>query len=145
MARECRKETEYVQYNQTSGWSGTGDETKGKPGKSKAGTWAKASLARAKTRTREKEKAKTTRQRKTFTRWRSTKTNTKHNPVKSAQSGVTRVGITLTSGLTQIGCRATGAQICRLILRGGNRKDTCHRHSQLKNSPIRHKMEAFRC
>ena len=35
MARECRKKTEYRQNNQTSGWSGTDDKTKGKPGKCK--------------------------------------------------------------------------------------------------------------
>ena len=31
MARDCRKKTEYMQNNQTSGWSGTDDKTKGKP------------------------------------------------------------------------------------------------------------------
>ena len=33
MARDGRKKTEYLQTNQTSGWSGADDETKGKPGK----------------------------------------------------------------------------------------------------------------
>ena len=32
MARDCRKKTEYLQNNQTSGWSGTDDKGKGKPG-----------------------------------------------------------------------------------------------------------------
>ena len=36
MERECRKKAEDVQNNQRSGWSGTGDETKGKPGKGKS-------------------------------------------------------------------------------------------------------------
>ena len=31
MARDCRKKTEHVQNNPTSGWSGTDDKTKGKP------------------------------------------------------------------------------------------------------------------
>ena len=35
MARDCRKKTEDLQNNQTSGWSGTDDKTKGKPGKGK--------------------------------------------------------------------------------------------------------------
>ena len=35
MARDCREKTEYLQNNQTSGWSGTDDKTKGKPGKGK--------------------------------------------------------------------------------------------------------------
>ena len=35
MARDCRKKTEYLQNNQTNGWSGTGDKGKGKPGKGK--------------------------------------------------------------------------------------------------------------
>ena len=30
-ARDCRKKTEYLQNNQTSGWSGTDDTNKGKP------------------------------------------------------------------------------------------------------------------
>ena len=33
MARGCRKNTEHMQNNQTSGWSGTDDKTKGKPSK----------------------------------------------------------------------------------------------------------------
>ena len=35
MARECRKKTEYMQNNPTSGWSGTDDKTKGMQGKGK--------------------------------------------------------------------------------------------------------------
>ena len=35
MARGCRKKTEYMQNNQTSGWSGTDDKTKGKLSKGK--------------------------------------------------------------------------------------------------------------
>ena len=43
------------------------------------------------------------------------------------------------------GGRATGAQICQLILCRSKGQDNCHRHSQLKNSPIRHRVEPFRC
>ena len=35
MARDCRKKTEYMQNNQNSGWSGTDDKGKRKPGKGK--------------------------------------------------------------------------------------------------------------
>ena len=35
MARDCRKKTEYLQNNQTRGWSGTDDKGKGEPGTSK--------------------------------------------------------------------------------------------------------------
>ena len=35
MARDCRKKTEDMQNKQTSGWSGTDDKTKGKPGEGK--------------------------------------------------------------------------------------------------------------
>ena len=35
MARDCRRKTEYMQHNQTSGRSGTDDKGKGKPGKGK--------------------------------------------------------------------------------------------------------------
>ena len=51
MARDCRRKTEYLQHNKTSGWSGTDDKTKGKPGKGKANKTIarpKASLVRAK-------------------------------------------------------------------------------------------------
>ena len=36
MARECRKKTEYMKNNQTSGWSGTDNKTEGKPDKGKS-------------------------------------------------------------------------------------------------------------
>ena len=35
MARDCRKKTEYMQNIPTSGWSGTDDKTRGKPGEGK--------------------------------------------------------------------------------------------------------------
>ena len=82
--------------------------------------------------------------RKYFTKWRGTKTNKKHKPVKLTQSGRTRVCITLTTGLTQTG-RATRAQICGLILHGSKRQDSCHRRSPLKNSPTQHVEKQFPC
>ena len=36
MARDCRKKAEYMQNNQTSGWSGTDDKAKGKSGMGKS-------------------------------------------------------------------------------------------------------------
>ena len=36
VARDRRKKTEYLQHNQTSGWSGTDDKGKGKPGTGKS-------------------------------------------------------------------------------------------------------------
>ena len=104
----------------------------------------KASLARAKAWTKAKEKVNNTarNERNDFTGWRGTKTKRKHKPVKNTQGGLTRVGITLTNGMTQIGGRV---QICGLILRGSKRQDSCHRHSRLKTSPTRHKAETFRC
>ena len=68
-----------------------------------------------------------------------------HTPVKNTQSGRTRVGITLTTGLTQTGGRATGAQICGMILNGNKRHNSCHRRSRLKNSPTQRMEEAFQC
>ena len=35
MARDCRRKTEYMQNIPTSGWSGTDDKTRGKPGEGK--------------------------------------------------------------------------------------------------------------
>ena len=100
---------------------------------------AKASLVRANAR------KKARKERKDLTRWRGTKTNRKHKPVRNAQFGLTRIGITFTNGLTQTGGRVTGAQICGLILRDSKRQDKCHRHSWPRNSSIRHKEEAFQC
>ena len=54
-------------------------------------------------------------------------------------------GITLTTGLTQTGGRATGAQICGMTLHIIKRHDRCHRRSWLKNSPIQRMEAAFQC
>ena len=128
----CRKKTENLQNNQTSGWSGT-DVKKTKASLARASS--KASLARATTKEIINNTAR--KGRKDSTKLRGTKTNKKHKPVKNTQ-GAPRVGITLTTGLTQTGVQATGAQICK-------RQDSCHRHSQLKNSPIQRMEEAFQC
>ena len=93
MARECRKKAEYVQNNQTSGWSGTGDETKGKPGKGKSEKdMGRGKPGKGKDKDMRKGKKQKTRQRNNnVTRWRGMKTNTKQNLVKSTQCRVTRV------------------------------------------------------
>ena len=130
-----RLSTENMQNNQTSGWSGTDDKTKGKPSKGRANKLKPT--AKAKARARERVNNTARKGRKDFTKWRSTKTSKKHKPVKTTQSGRTRVGITPT-GLTQTGGRAIGAQICGLILHGNKRQDNCHRRSRPKNSPTQH-------
>ena len=101
---------------------------------------AKTNPVRAKARARTKETVNNTARngRKDFKKWRRTKTNKKHKLVEDTQS-------TLTTGLTQTGGRATGAQICELILHGSNRQDSCHRRSRLNNSPIQHLEETFQC
>ena len=60
-----------------------------KPKASLALATAKASLARAKSRTRTKEMVNDTARkgRKDLTRWRGTKTDEKHKPVKNTQNG----------------------------------------------------------
>ena len=64
-ARDCRKNTGYLQNNPTGGWSGTDDTTKGKPVRAKANKTEareKASpvTVRAKARARAKERANNT-------------------------------------------------------------------------------------
>ena len=82
---------------------------------------AKASLVEAKARAIERGKGR--KGRKDIAKWRGTKTNKKHNSVNNTQSGRTRDGIAMTTGLTQTGGRATGAQICGMILHGNRRQD----------------------
>ena len=141
VARDCRKKTEHMQNNQTSRWLARTTKQKANLAR------VNPTKARAKERTKAKDRVNNTarKERKDVMRWSGTKTNKKHKPVKSPQSALTRVRITLTNGVTQIGGRVTGAQICGQIFRGSKRHDNCHRHSQPKNSPIRHRAEAFRC
>ena len=123
MARDCRKKTEHVQNNPTSGWSGTDDKTKGKPSKGrgkhdKGKGKGKPSEGKGKSKSKRKGLNNTARkERKDFTKWRGTMTNQKHKPVKNTQGGRTRLGITLTTGLTQTAGRVTGAQICEQCAR----------------------------
>ena len=126
MARDCRN-TGYMQNNQTSGWSGTDDKTKGKPRKGKpTKARAKASLIRAKARTRTQEGVNYGKKGKTdSTKWRGTKEK------QETQTGQEY--------------KECGAQICRLILHGSKRQDSCHRRSPLMNSPIQHIEDAFQC
>ena len=49
---------------------------------------------------------------------RITRGHKTHKPVKITQSGRTRVGITLTTGMTQTGGQTIGAQICGSTLQG---------------------------
>ena len=104
----------------------------------------KPSLTRTKARTRTKERVNTTARkgRTHFTKWCTTTRKT-HEPVKITQNGQTGVGITLTTGQTQTGGPATGAQICGLTLHGNKRHDGCHRRNLLKNSPIQRTEAAF--
>ena len=69
----------------------------------------------------------------------------KHKLVKNTQSGRTQVGITLSTGQTQPGGRATGTENDGLTLHGNKQHDSCHRRSRLKNSPTQHREEAFQC
>ena len=103
MARDCRKKTEYLQINQTSGWFDT--DTKGKPstGKGKGEQdkgKGKDKLGKGKYSSKNSEKDNNTARkgRTDLTRWRGTKTRKKPKPVKKTQSGRTRVGMTLTIG-----------------------------------------------
>ena len=141
LARDCRKKTEYLQNNQTSGWSGTDDKTKGKPGKGKGKQdkgKGKGKPSKSRGKGKNKERARQERE-------GHEDRNKKHKPVNNTQSGRTGVGITLTTGLTKTGSRATAAQICGLILQGSKRQDNCHRRSRLKNSPIQRMEAAFQC
>ena len=98
---------------------------------SKTKARAKANLVRAKARARAKERVNNTARkgRKDVTECRGTKTNKKHeNQPRIHKSGRARVGITLTTGLTQTGGRATGSQICGLILHGSKRQDSNPTH-----------------
>ena len=109
--------------NQTSGWSGADDKGKGKigtgkgkgePGKGKG----KGNLGKGKGKGEQQGQ----KWKKRISRNEGgTKTSKKHKPVKNTQSGRTRVGITLTTGLMQTGGRATAAQICGMILHGNKR------------------------
>ena len=128
MARDCRKKTEFVQNNQTSGWSGTDDKTKGKPGKGKGkqdkgnGT---GELGKGKSKSKNgKGKQHGKKRKKGCHEMEGAKANKKLKPVKNTQSGWTRVGITLTTELTRTGGRVTGAQICGRILHGSKRQDS---------------------
>ena len=83
MARDYRKKTEDMQNNPTSGWSGTDDKAKGKPGKGKGkqdkGTGkSKPSKDKGKSKSIGKGKQHGKKGRKDFTKWRGTKTNKKH-------------------------------------------------------------------
>ena len=140
--RETVEKNEYLQNNKTGGWSGTDDKDKGKPGMGKGKT-----KARAKARTTTKERVYTTARkgRKDSTEWRSTTTRKTYKPVKITQNGRTRVGIMLTSGMTQTGGQTIGAQICGLTLHGYKRHYSCHRRNLLNNSPIQHTEAAFQC
>ena len=115
-----------MENTQTSGWSGTDDKTKGKPDKVKG----KQDKGKGKGKP-SKGKCKSKRKRK-------------GKPVKNTKSGRTRVGITLTTGLTQTGGRATGVQICGMILRGSKLQDSCHRRSRFKNNPTQRMEEVDR-
>ena len=118
------KETEYLQNNQTSGWSGTDGKGKGKPGKGKDTNKNKAKGKhhgkKGKKELHEMEEHDDTQDTQTsqdYTEW-------------------TRGGITLTTGLAQTGGQATGAQICGLTLHGNKRHDRWHRRNLLETSTI---------
>ena len=84
MARDCRKQTEYTQNNQTSGWSGTDDKDKGNPGigkgkhKQDQGK-GKGKSDQGKDKNKKKKGANTTARkvRQHLTKWRGT-TNSRH-------------------------------------------------------------------
>ena len=140
VARDSRKNTEYLQNNQASGWSGT-DDKKTKASRARARRKANKTKVGAHARTRSKERVNNMarKESKNFTRWRGTKTRRKHKPVKNTHTQwADTVGITLTGGLMQTAGRAAGAQICGLTLHGNKRHDSCHRRNRLKN-------RAFQC
>ena len=68
-----------------------------------------------------------------------------HTPVTITQHGQTRVGITLTTGMTQKGGQAIGAQMCALTLHGNKRHDSWLRRHLVKHSPIQRTEAAFQC
>ena len=87
---------------------------KGKPGKGK----------KARTKTREWVNTTPRKERNDLTKWRGTTIRKTHKLVKHTQSGRTRVGITLTTGLTEIGGHTIGAHMCGLTLHGSKQQDT---------------------
>ena len=68
-----------------------------------------------------------------------------HKPVKITQDGRTQVGITLTSGMTQIGGQTFGSQICGMTWHGNKRHDSWCCRSLLKNTLKLHKEAASQC
>ena len=111
MARDFRKKNEYLQNNQTSGWSGTDDKSKSKPGTGKGRGKqdkgkGKGKPGRGKSKNKNKRKIKHhgKKVKKGFHEMEG-------HAVKNTQNGRrrTRLGITLTAGLMQTGGRATGA------------------------------------
>ena len=118
--RLSEEKTEYMQNNQTSGWSGTDDKTKGKPSKGKGKQdKGKGKCKPGKGKGNSKNKGKGTQHGK---KKKKKSRNGGHEDKQDTQTGqeytewTDSIWITLTTGLTQTGGRATGSQICGLIV-----------------------------
>ena len=148
-ARDCRKQTEYLQNNQTSGWSGTDDKSKGKPGTGKGKgkhykgkSKDKPEKGKGKSKNKEKGKQHGKKGKNGFHKMEG------HEDTQETQTGqeytewTDTSWTTLTAGLMQTVGGATGVQICG---HGSKRQDSCHRRSRLKNSPIQRTEAAFQC
>ena len=139
---ETLKKNEYLQNNQTSGWSRHGQGQRQARHRQEQATPGKV---KGKNKNKGRSEHHGKKGKKGFSKWRSTKTSKKHKLVKVTQNGRTQVGITLTTGLTQTGGRATGAQMRGLTLHGNKWHDSCRRRSWLKNSQVQRTEEAFQC
>ena len=128
------------------GWSGTDDKGKDKPGTGKGKGKQDKGKGKGKNKNKGKGKHHGKKGKNEFHEMEG------HDDAQDTQTGQhdteygrTRVGITLTTGLTQTGDRGTGAQICGLTVHGNKRHDICQRHNLLKNTPIQCTEAAFQC
>ena len=144
-ARDCRKKTEYMQNNQTSGWSDTDDETKGKPGKGKGKQdkgegKGKPGNGKSKSKSKGQGKQHGKKGEKGFHEMEG------HEDKQETPTGQYFTEWTDTSSdhadNWQTGGRVTAAQICGMTLHGSKAARQMP-PTQLKNSPIQRMEGAF--